>query len=166
MGEYVSLGKVENCLKEHFLVNNICVIADPRETFCVALILPDITKLVNLSECLKLNRINDNIQELCQNQTMVREITELLENHAKQKGLKKFEIPRRIHLISTPWAPDTGLVTATFKLKRKIIYDRYEEVIKALYSKDFWCKVKNYLRTFSCKYGKGSSINDVQFWGR
>ena len=47
------------------------------------------------------------------------------------------EIPRRIHLISTPWAPDTGLVTATFKLKRKIIHDRYEEVIKALYSKDF-----------------------------
>ena len=137
MGEYVSLGKVENCLKQHFLVNNICVIADPCKTFCVALVLPDVIKMVELSENLKLNIINQNIEELCENPKMVEETTKLLENYAKQKGLKKFEIPRRIHLISTPWTPDTGLVTATFKLKRKIIYVRYEKVIKKLYSLDF-----------------------------
>ena len=47
------------------------------------------------------NRINDNIRELCENPKMVQEITDLLENYAKQKGLQKFEIPRRINLIST-----------------------------------------------------------------
>ena len=41
MGEYVSLGKVENALKLHPVVENVCVFASPLKTTTVALIVPD-----------------------------------------------------------------------------------------------------------------------------
>ncbi len=41
MGEYVSLGKVESCLKLHPIVESICVCARSTERTAVALIVPD-----------------------------------------------------------------------------------------------------------------------------
>ena len=137
-GEYVSLGKVENCLKDHPLVTNVCVIADSSKTFCVALVVPDISSLGDSAQKLNLNTyLNTSTQELYDNSTLVRYITSLLFNHGFQAGLKKFEIPKSIALISTPWTPETGLVTATFKLKRKLMQERYKSIIDSLYAQDF-----------------------------
>ena len=137
-GEYVSLGKVENCLKDHPLVTNVCVIADSSKTFCVALILPDMGYLGDSAQKLNLNTyLNTSTQELYDNSTLVRYITSLLFNHGFQAGLKKFEIPKSIALISTPWTPESGLVTATFKLKRKLIQERYKSIIDSLYAQEF-----------------------------
>ena len=52
----------------------------------------------------------------------------------KQHGLEKFEIPTKMTLIPIPWLPDTGLVTAALKLKRKEIQRRYQEDIDRMYS--------------------------------
>ena len=143
-GEYVSLGKVENCLKDHPLVTNVCVIADSSKTFCVALVLPDMGYLADSAQKLNLNTyLNTSTQELYDNTTLVKYITSILFNHGFQAGLKKFEIPKGIALISTPWTPETGLVTATFKLKRKLIQDRYKIIIDLLYAQEFACDSSN-----------------------
>ena len=52
----------------------------------------------------------------------------------KQHGLEKFEIPTKMTLIPNPWLPDSGLVTAALKLKRKEIQKRYQEDINRMYS--------------------------------
>ena len=43
--------------------------------------------------------------------------------HFVQKRLEKFEIPKNVTLVSDlpAWTPETGLVTAAMKIKRKNI---------------------------------------------
>ena len=129
MGEYVSLGKVEACLKIHPLIDNICVIADSSKTYCVALVVPDMARLTELAIQLELCL---GYKELCENPLVIETVTGQLTEHAKET-LQKFEIPQKYALIYNPWTPDTGLVTSSMKLKRKAIQAKYFDVIHQLY---------------------------------
>ena len=129
MGEYVSLAKVETCLKVHPLVENICVVADSSKTFCVALLVPDMAQLTELAMKLE---ICLGFDELCENANLTETVTQILIEFS-QRELQKFEIPHRFALISKSWTPETGLVTAAMKLKRKAVHNRYQTLINELY---------------------------------
>lgn len=61
----------------------------------------------------------------------------ILWNHlqeAKKARLEKFEIPAKIKVLSDPWTPETGLVTAALKLKRDIIRKTFQEDLAKLYA--------------------------------
>ena len=45
--------------------------------------------------------------------------------HGKKCSLEKFEVPTKITLSPEIWTPESGLVTAAFKLKRKCIQVRF-----------------------------------------
>lgn len=47
--------------------------------------------------------------------------------------LSKFEIPAAIKLVKEEWLPETGLITTSFKLKRKDIQEYYKDDIQKLY---------------------------------
>lgn len=49
MGEYISPGKVESVLKLNELVENVCIVVHPEETYCVALIVPNEAILKDLA---------------------------------------------------------------------------------------------------------------------
>ena len=53
--------------------------------------------------------------------------------HAIKTNLKKFEIPRNVSLVPVAWTPETGLVTAAFKIKRKVVKDMFKEDIEKMY---------------------------------
>ena len=75
------------------------------------------------------------IEELCSNAQVEKLALTEIQKHATKCRLEKFEIPQAVHLISEMWIPETGLVTAAFKLKRKAIQDRYQSSIDRMYSK-------------------------------
>jgi long-chain acyl-CoA synthetase len=52
---------------------------------------------------------------------------------AKAARLEKLEIPAKIKLLSDPWTPETGLVTAALKLKREAIRKAFSEKLSKLY---------------------------------
>ena len=131
MGEYVSLGKVESCLKIHPIVDNICVYADSAQHMTIALIVPDDARLQELAQKLGLATSLAR-EELCKNAKVIGHVLETLTSHAKA-NLEKFEIPRAVGLLPDIWTPDTGLVTAALKLKRKQIQFKYQEIIDDLY---------------------------------
>ena len=54
-------------------------------------------------------------------------------NHGKKFRLEKFEIPGALTLVDDMWLPETGLVTAAFKLKRKPIQTKYQPDIDRMY---------------------------------
>jgi len=54
---------------------------------------------------------------------------------AKKVKLEKFEIPGATTLCPELWTPESGLVTAAFKLKRKPIQDYYQKELKQMYEK-------------------------------
>jgi long-chain acyl-CoA synthetase len=131
-GEYVSLGKVEAELKTCFLVDNICVYADPTKMFAVALLMPNQDQLKALA--VKNGLEWTSLDELCNNQQLEKLVLTELQKHSLKSRLEKFEIPQAVRLVPDVWTPDMGLVTAAFKLKRKQIQDRYQQLIDRMYS--------------------------------
>ena len=130
-GEYVSLGKVESLLKTCPLVENVCAYGDPLKSFCVALIVPDRNKLTTLAEKIGLGHLT--FEELCAEKTITTAILNELSQHGRKAGLEKFELPGAITLCTELWTPESGLVTAAFKLKRKPIQDYYQKDLKRMY---------------------------------
>ena len=47
--------------------------------------------------------------------------------------LERFEVPCKLLLSPEPWTPETGLVTDTFKLKRKELRTHYLDDIARMY---------------------------------
>jgi len=130
-GEYVSLGKVESELKTCPLVENVCVYGDPSQPYCIALVVPDRNKLTTLAEKIGLGHYN--FDELCTNETITNSMLKELCQHGRKAGLEKFELPGAITLCNELWTPESGLVTAAFKLKRKPIEDYYHKDLKRMY---------------------------------
>ena len=56
-----------------------------------------------------------------------------LTNHGLKFRLQKFEIPGAVCLVNHVWDPDSGLVTAAMKLKRKEIQNFYQHDIDRMY---------------------------------
>ena len=73
-------------------------------------------------------------EEVCNDPGLVNEVLRILSLHGKKNGLEKFEIPTKIQLCPEVWMPDSGLVTAAFKLKRRAIQDQYQSSIDMMYS--------------------------------
>merc|ERR1711874_930035 len=50
-----------------------------------------------------------------------------------ESNLEKFEIPRMVTLVPEAWTPESGLVTAAFKIKRKVIQTFFQQDIDQMY---------------------------------
>ena len=72
-------------------------------------------------------------EEVCNDPGLVNEVLRILSLHGKKNGLEKFEIPTKIQLCPEVWMPDSGLVTAAFKLKRKAIQSAFQSSIDKMY---------------------------------
>jgi len=133
LGEYVSLGKVESQMKTSPLVDNICVYADSNKTHTVAMVVPDKNNLE------KLVRDPSNAEmpyeDLCRDPDAIDKVLKKLMEHGKRNGLEKFEIPTKVTLYPVVWMPESGLVTAAFKLKRKALQSAFQADIDRMYGK-------------------------------
>jgi long-chain acyl-CoA synthetase len=132
-GEYVSLGKVESELKTSPLVESICVYGDSLTSYCVGLIVPNQAKLKALAERYALGY--ESFEELCVDAKLNRALLKELSQYGTKAGLKKFELLGAITIVKEEWTPDSGLVTAAFKLRRKPIQDFYQKEINLMYGK-------------------------------
>ena len=132
-GEYVSLGKVESLLKTCPIIENICVYGDPTKAHCVCLVVPDRNKLTEMAE--KLNMGTLSFEEMCGNKTIAAQVLNEISAYGRKVKLERFEIPGAVTLCSELWTPESGLVTAAFKLKRKPIQDYYQKELKQMYER-------------------------------
>lgn len=69
-------------------------------------------------------------------QEVVNVATEQLIRHARMCHLNKMEIPLKLKLCHEDWLPDSGLVTAALKIRRKQIYDFYRRDIDGMYDSE------------------------------
>ncbi|KAK0576446.1 hypothetical protein LWI29_017638 [Acer saccharum] len=130
-GEYVSLGKVEAALSVSPYVDNIMLHADPFHSYCVALVVA----AQHAVEDWAANQgiVYADFAELCDKEETVKEVHASLVKAAKNARLEKFEIPAKIILLSNPWTPETGLVTAALKIKREAIRKAFADELAKLY---------------------------------
>ncbi len=128
-GKYVAPQPIENKMKESPFVEQMMVVG-AEQKFVGALIVPSIP---NLKEWMQLKGINfTTIEDAIHNPKVLGLYRELIDsfnkffNHVEQ--IKKFE------LVPHEWTIETGELTPTLKLKRKVIMERYKNAIDRMYN--------------------------------
>ena len=117
-------------MKTHSAVDNVCVFGDSYQTFTVALIVASKSYLDKVAKILGIAM--DHEQLINDINVKLHTMKELI-SHGIKSGLEKFEIPKDIALVNEEWTPESGLITASFKVKRKQIQNYYQEVIDRMY---------------------------------
>ena len=132
-GEYVALGGVETALKNHPLVDNICIFADPKQSYIVCIVVPAIEPFIVF--CQSLGKTgSESLQTLCSDTNIVKAFLDELQQHGKLQNLVRTEIPKKLHLTADVWSPDNNLLTSAFKLRRKPLFDKYADKVATMYS--------------------------------
>ena len=98
----------------------------------IALIVPNEKALSCLAR--ELNKEHLTHKERCRDLIIIDAVKKLIVERARKADLNKTEIPAKIMLIDEEWTPDSGLVTAAMKIRRKIIKDRYIHDINRMYN--------------------------------
>ncbi|XQP84822.1 MAG: AMP-dependent synthetase/ligase [Candidatus Pollutiaquabacter aromativorans] len=128
-GKYIAPQALENKFKESQFIEQIMVIGENRN-FPSALIVP---AFAHLQKWCELHEIpwTDPATMIRNPQVIDRlgkEVAELNASFAQYEQVKKFE------LLAKEWTMDSGELTATLKLRRKIIAEKYKEQIERIYS--------------------------------
>lgn len=74
------------------------------------------------------------IQNLCSNKHLANACVKLLQEAGSKNKLKRTQLPSKVKLASEEWTQESGLVTASFKLRRRDIERFYSSDIKHLYA--------------------------------
>jgi long-chain acyl-CoA synthetase len=123
-GKYVAPAKIEGRLKGLTFIQEAVVVGD-NHNFCVALLAVDPEEL---EEFAKQNGVPAD-----QNHATVQAA---IDAHVAEvnKGLASFESIKYTRLIPEPLSVDNGLLTASLKVKRKVVEGRYAGLIDEMYS--------------------------------
>ena len=127
-GKYIAPTPIENLFLASKYIDQFVLIGD-RRMFLSALIVPDF-------EALKEYADGHNIPYKTNNDLVdVKEIYDLMDEELGkfQKNLANFERIRKFALLDAPFSLETGELTPTLKLKRKVIEDRYKSLIEGMY---------------------------------
>ncbi len=130
-GKYIAPQVIENKLKESIMIGNSLVVGE-NQKFAGVLISPNFQNLKHWCEKQKIKFKNE--QELID----IPKVKEFFQKEINiiNKNLGSFEQIRKFKLVCDEWTPQTGELSPTLKLKRKIIHKKYTEMIeKMFYSK-------------------------------
>ncbi len=140
-GKYVAPAPIENKFKEDFLVEQMMVVGE-KHKFVSALIVPAAPALKdwcdeNGVDCtITQTDYNPNLytisKDTLQNEKVRAKYQEIVSgfnpNFSHIEQIKKFE------LLAEPWDVSTGELTPTLKLKRRVISEKYSNVIDGIYN--------------------------------
>lgn len=128
-GKYISLTHIEDTLGVSDMIEQIIVFASDERQFVSALIVPDFEKLKEFAA--KVDVKYSDISELVEND-VVNNFLEA-EIDVLQRNLAKYERVRKFALMDKPFTIESGELTPTLKLKRKVIETRYKDLIDSFY---------------------------------
>lgn len=129
-GKYVAPQLIESLLKQSEFVSQVVVVGAGRKQ-PAALIVPD---LENLNQALSEAgvQVSSNRRELSQNEAAVKIVQQDVAQLTSE--LDENQRIRRIALLPDEFSVDSGELTPTLKVKRRVVDERYGDVIEALYS--------------------------------
>ena len=128
-GKYIAPQMIESKLVLDRYFDQAVIVADQRK-FVSALIVPDY-KLLELYA--KQNDIAfANREELCRHPQVRKFFTDRIET--LQQDLAHYEKIKRFVLLPAPFTMENGELTNTLKVRRRIVYEHYAEIINKLYA--------------------------------
>jgi long-chain acyl-CoA synthetase len=127
-GKYVFPAALEEDICLNHYVQSALIYGAGRE-YNVCLIVPDFFALETYAEK---NNLPVDINALIARDDIQRMIsTEIVEALKNKYG--SYEIPRKFLFLATPFTLENGMMTQTMKLKRRVILEKYNEMIEDLY---------------------------------
>jgi long-chain acyl-CoA synthetase len=127
-GKYIAPQKLETALINDAFIEQISVIGD-QQKYVTALAVPSFENLKKYAVEHKI--AYKDIEELINNS----QIKEMFEKRieALQKDFSVFEKIKKFSLLSQEFSIEAGEITATLKLKRKVIQKKYKKIIDKMY---------------------------------
>lgn len=127
-GKNVPPTRIERLLKEHSLIGQAMAIGD-RRPYITALIVLDDEIAPQWASARGIDATD--IATLAQHPDVQAEVDEAVAS--ANARLARAEQIKRYHLVPRAWSPESGEITPTLKLKRRVINERYGGDIGALY---------------------------------
>lgn len=128
-GKNIAPTKIEGLLRAHPLVSQAIAVGDRR---------PFVTALIALDEeaapawAAAHGSSATTVAELSADPAVLAELDGLVasvnERLARAEQLKSYRV------LPAPWSPETGELTPTLKLRRKVVLDLYGDVVEPMYS--------------------------------
>ncbi len=127
-GKYIAPQLLENKFKESPYIEYVIVIGEGRK-FPSALIVPNFEVLHEYCKThqIPIEQPSDLILHSKVKALFDQEIRLFNENFGQWEKVKKYQI------LDKPWGVDSGELTPTLKLKRRIIHKKYEATIEDFY---------------------------------
>ncbi len=130
-GKYIAPQILENNLLTSDYISQ-CMIVGFQKPYVTALIIPDF-------DLLKIWCAANNVHWTAPQFMVINPKVEAFMDSEIERlngQAPNFERVRKVHLLFEPWAIDSGELTPTLKLKRKVILENHNKVITEMYSMD------------------------------
>jgi long-chain acyl-CoA synthetase len=128
-GKNIAPQPIENLLQQSKFIDQIVLIGDKRR-FNTALIVPDFDVLTEFAkdEHILFSNPGDLIADEKIYEAIRKDVNDL------QKDLAKYEQVRRFKLLPSAFTIESGDLTPTLKVKRKVVEQKFSDVIESMYS--------------------------------
>lgn len=127
-GKYIAPQALESRLGGDRYIEQVDVVGESRK-YVTALIVPAFDALKEYAR--NKGIAFDNTKELLTNPDIIAMMTERIEK--LQKGLPSYEQIKKFTLMPKPFTIESGELTNTLKLRRRVINQHYADVIEAMY---------------------------------
>lgn len=130
-GKYVAPQAVENVLKESMFIEELMVIGESRK-LTAALIVPDFEYLYKW--CFLHHVTYRDNTDIVSKPKVITRYQQEVNKYNKQLG--HTEQIKLFRLVSERWTPETGELAPTLKLKRRVIAEKYKDLINEIYPEE------------------------------
>ena len=132
-GLFVAPQPIENRLKESLFIDQAMVVGE-HQKFASALVLPDFKYLKEWCQSQQIFSGQGNFELIC-----LQEVKDIFNKEIANlnKSLSEPEKIMRFRIVADEWSPLTGELSASLKLKRKVVESKYRDMLDGIYKRQF-----------------------------
>jgi long-chain acyl-CoA synthetase len=127
-GKNIAPAKLETIVKNHPLVSQACMIGDQRK-YLTMLIALDAEEAPAWAAAHGVEYTD--LPAFAADPKVTAEVDRLMKDANEQ--VSRVEQVKRYHVVPDNWTPDSGEITPSLKLKRRVVLEKYAEDIDAMY---------------------------------
>jgi long-chain acyl-CoA synthetase len=130
-GKNIAPQPIENLLKKNVFIDQAVMVGDGRR-FASMLIVPAFPNVVTWAQAQGI-ATTDRV-ELCAHPEVQKMIHDVVMKELED--LARFELPKKLALLPTEFTVESGALTPTQKVKRRVVEQRYGALIESFYAKE------------------------------
>jgi long-chain acyl-CoA synthetase len=127
-GKYIAPTPIESMFLASKYIDQFVLIGD-RRMFLTALIVPDFEAVKEYADSHKIPY--DKVEDLVRDEQIYKMLDKEMDKF--QKKLANFERVRKFVLLDRPFTIESGEITPSLKIKRKLVEERYSDLIDQMY---------------------------------